>query len=225
MALRPAARHYQDRGSTLITAPAVEPVTLAEMRTHLRLHGDDTSENDLLTDLIQEARQEIEQRISRAMIEQTWQLTIDHWPHGREPWWEGTKEAHIHVLHGNYGWLVLPKSPLISVESVTVYDEDSTAQSINVAQTFDIDTAQEPGRLALKSGQTWPVALRPTNAIEVVYKARFTTSADDVQGPLKRAVRNLAAYAYQYRGDCSSEAAMLGAGVKGVVDQYKVLKI
>ena len=225
MAIRPAARHYQDRGSTLITAPAVEPVTLTEMRTHLRLHSNDTSEDAYLFNLIREVREEIEQRIGRAIIEQTWQLTIDHWPHGREPWWEGTKEAHIHVLHGNYGWLVLPKSPLISVESVTVYDEDSTAQSINVPETFDIDTAQEPGRLALKSGQTWPVALRPTNAIEVVYKAGFATSADDVPGPLKRAVRNLVAYAYQYRGDCSSEAAMIAAGVKGVVDQYKVLKI
>ena len=39
MAIRPRPRLYQRMASTLVTGPAIEPVTLDELKTHLRIDG------------------------------------------------------------------------------------------------------------------------------------------------------------------------------------------
>ena len=53
----------------LITGPAVEPVTLAEMRAYLRL--DDTAEDDLVAALVTTARQCVESASGRMLIIQS----------------------------------------------------------------------------------------------------------------------------------------------------------
>ena len=57
--------------SRQIVAPAVEPVTLEEFKTHLRFTGDAT-EDALLEALITAARQEVEAYTWRQLISQTW---------------------------------------------------------------------------------------------------------------------------------------------------------
>ena len=57
---------------------AVEPVTLAEVKAHLRL--DHASEDELLGGLIRAAREEVERATGLALIDQDWRLVIDEWP-------------------------------------------------------------------------------------------------------------------------------------------------
>lgn len=225
MALTHSISHHQNRGLTLVTGPTVEPVSLQNMRTHLRLDSADTSEDEYIADLICDARAEIEHALGIALLQQTWKPTIDNWPGARSEWWEGTRDGAITELHGGSGWLELPKYPLISVDAVTVYDEGSNSTSVTVSSTFDIDTVQEPGRMALKSGQAWPVALRPTNAIEVTFKAGYGTAAADVPVPIQRAVRQLATYLYNKRGDCQMADAMEASGANAVVAKYKIARL
>jgi uncharacterized phiE125 gp8 family phage protein len=226
MALRNPVDLYQQQGSVIVTEPAIEPVTLEEMREHLRI--DDEAEHNFLLDSISEAREEIEQATGLALISQTWKLTIDHWPAGKQDWWDGVRQGHINQLYGPdaYSSLRLPKYPLLSVSSVTVYDEESNAQSISVADVFDIDLNQRPGRITLKSGQTWPVALRANNAIEIEYVAGYGTAASDVPGPLRRAIRSLAAHLFTHRGDgCDAVDAMKDCGAATVVNRYRAQRI
>ncbi len=63
---------------TLIKPPALEPVTLAEVRQFLRL--DDDSEDTLLTGLIKAARETLEVQTGLALINQTLRLYLDSWP-------------------------------------------------------------------------------------------------------------------------------------------------
>jgi uncharacterized phiE125 gp8 family phage protein len=95
--------------STLITAPAVEPLTLAEAKLYLRV--DATTENSLITGMIVSARQMVETYTRRALATQTWDF--------RYPWFMDTRRP-----------LIVPKAPLQSVTSVTYLDEDGASQTL-----------------------------------------------------------------------------------------------
>jgi uncharacterized phiE125 gp8 family phage protein len=121
--------------------------------------------------------------------------------------------------------ITLPRWPLASITSITTYDEASTPTSITVANVFDIDTYRTPGRITLKRGQTWPVALRGSNAIEIVYVAGYANAAA-VPAMMKRAVKQLAAFLYSNRGDdCDPSQAYVDSGAQAIMAQYKVARI
>jgi uncharacterized phiE125 gp8 family phage protein len=230
MALASPVSLNQNYGNVITSAPATEPVTAAELRDHLRESATGLPDSEA-NDLIAEARQFIEDHCGIAMITQSWRMAFDRWP-GRknEPWWDGVREGHINMLYGpeNFSDIHLPRFPLASVDTVNVYDEDGTATAVTVATTFDIDTYQRPGRMSLKRGATWPTAQRANNAIEVNYTAGYGASASDVPAPLKRAVKQLAAYLYQNRGDgcgCDTLEAFADSGAASIVSPYKVSRI
>ena len=225
MTLRPAIPLYQQRGSVLVTGPTVEPVTIEELWAHLRT---DEAEFPEALDYITDARQQIEQTYGVAMLQQTWRLSIDRWPGGAEAWWDGVRQMAISELYApNYMTSVfLPRWPLVSITSVTVFDEDSNSQAVTVQNTFDVDTYSVPGRLTLKRGSTWPIALRANNAIQIVYVAGTAAQACDVPQTYKRAVRQLAAYNYAHRGDgCDPVEAMQKSGVEQIMGAYRPMRV
>ena len=226
MTLRPAVPLYQQRGSVLVTAPASEPVTASELRSHLRVDSTELPDADANA-LIAEARQTIEDVMGLAFISQSWRLSIDRWPGGAEAWWDGVRQMAISELYApNYiTSVMLPRWPLVSITSVTVFDEDSNSQAVTVANTFDVDTYQVPGRLTLKRGSTWPIALRANNAIQIVYVAGYANAAA-VPAPMKRALKQLAAFLYTNRGDtCEPADAMQKSGAAGLFDTYRPMRV
>lgn len=223
MSLRAPVSLYQHRGSVLVTAPTAEPVTAAELCLHLR--EDAANLPDALS-YVKDARQDIENRSGLAFITQTWRLALDRWPTGGEAWWDGVRDGSVADLYGAATRsIALPKWPLASITSVKVYDEASTETTVTVANVFDVDLYSRPGRMTLKSGQTWPVALRASNAIEIVYVAGYTSPAN-VPGPMKRAIRQLAAYNYSHRGDdCTPDEAYSASGAEAIMAQFKPARL
>ena len=61
-----------------ISAPSLEPITNADAKLHLRV--DSNEDDDLLTSLINAAREFCEGFQHRAFITQTWELWLDGWP-------------------------------------------------------------------------------------------------------------------------------------------------
>lgn len=228
MSLRHTIKWTQYRGNVLTTAPASEPVTAAELRTFLRetATGLPDSEAD---DFIAEARQYIEEVTGLAMINQTWTMSLDRWPQSSNGiWWDGVRQgAMVELMDpANLSSVYLPRYPLSSITSVTTYAENSDSTSITVADVFDVDTAQRPGRLTLKRGQAWPVALRANNAIEVVYVSGFGADASAVPAALKRAVKQLAAALYNNRGDgCGCGDVFDNSGAAGLVGSYDMRRL
>ena len=225
MSLRHTVSLHQHRGSRIDTAPDTAPVTAAELRTYLRetSTGLPDAEAD---ELVDEARTLIEDHTGLALITQTWQLTLDQWPHGQERWWDGVQQGHINSIYAapHLVDVELPRYPLQSITSVTVYDEDGNSSVVTVADVFDIDTQQMPGRMTLQRGAVWPIALRANNAIEVVYVAGYGDASTDIPASLKRAVKQLAAYLYSHRGD-ECDTAIKDSGVDGILATYKVARI
>lgn len=224
MSLRQAANLYQYRGHVQTAAPASEPVAAYELRQHLR-ETEDGLPNYEADQFIAEARELIEQSTGLALITQSWRLALDYWPgSGPEPWWDGVRDGSISDMMGGYGDVYLPRYPLQSITSVTVYDEDSNSTAVTVANVFDVDTYGKPGRMTLQRGASWPVALRSNNAIEIIYAAGYGDGGDDVPAPLRGAVLRVAAYLYAHRGDgCSADEALGAAGSS--LNAYRVARI
>ena len=224
MSLRPAAKLHPYRGNVLTSAPSVEPVTAAELRTYLRETATGLPDSEA-EDFITEARQMIEEHTGLALVTQSWRLAFDRWPNKYgEPWWDGVRQGSLTDLHGADADVELPRYPLQSITSVTVYDAAGTSTAVTVSNVFDVDTYRRPGRIGLKYGATWPVAIRPTNGVEIVYVAGYGDSASDVPAALRRAVKQLAARLYQSRGDDCPIADLMG-GVSPMLSAYAVVRV
>jgi len=102
----------------------------------------------------------------------------------------------------------------------------SLDRAVDVAATFDVDTYQRPGRLTLRNGATWPIALRDSNAIQIQYSAGYGGSGANVPAPLRRAVKQMVSHMYAHRGDgCDAGDAYADSGAAAIVGRYKVIKI
>jgi len=93
----------------LLEGPAVEPVLLAEAKTHLRIDGD--ADDDLVGALIAAARVAVETDIRRALIAQQWRAIVDILPRD--------------------GKVALPLAPALSVEAVRAIDSDGAATELD----------------------------------------------------------------------------------------------
>lgn len=223
--LRTVRTYTQYRGHRRIDGPDIEPVTLSELKSQIRITG--TSEDAQLAIYISAAREQIEEMTGLAMITQQFQLTLDHWPNGRRSWWDGVQEGAIGELEGGNGFnaIQLPRYRLQSVDELRVFDIAGAAQVVSLTD-FVIDTQQQPGRLVLRSNATWPVALQSANSIEIDYTAGFGDTSNDVPAPLKLAVMQMASSLYQHRGDeCSVSDAFMISGAHSIVRAFRVKKI
>ncbi|MBB4041409.1 putative phiE125 gp8 family phage protein [Microvirga flocculans] len=164
-----------------ISGPAVEPVTLAEMKAYLRVDDDDGAQDDLISGLIKAARLMVEAASRRILVEQRWRVVLDAWPAN--------------------GTILLPLSPLIAVDRITVADAAGTAAEIPPG-TFESDTLSDPPRLAV-SGAPQPGKVRHGIAIEL--RAGFGATAEAVPASLRLAIRILVAHWFENRGDVTGE--------------------
>lgn len=98
-----------------LTAPVAEPLTLAQGRKHLRLTAVGSPpvhpEDDLVTASIAAARRRVENHTHRALVTQQWRLELDRWPENSR--------------------IVLPKPPLMSVDSIEYVDLAGDTQTLD----------------------------------------------------------------------------------------------
>lgn len=194
---------------TVTTAPETEPVTLAEVKIHLRLATTDaeaaayTSEDDLLNRLITVARTQAEQETGRAFITQTKTLYLDEWPGGKE--------------------IRIPYPPLQSA-TVTYRLEDDDDYD-NDLSTVDTDIVSEPGRLILQPDETWPSGTLYTDKpIKIEFDCGYGDEADDVPEGIKSAILLRITDLYEHRGEIVAGVSVgrITDAVDSLLRQYRV---
>ncbi len=156
---------------TQIKSPAVEPVTLAEVRQFLRLG--DNSEDALLEGLAKAARETLESQTGLALINQTFRLYVDKWP--------------------SLGVIKLRKYPVRSVIAVTAYQVDGSPVTV-ADPDLHLEAASRPARLYIAS------RTGITNSLEVDFIAGFGETGKDVPDALRHAILTLVAHWYEFRG-------------------------
>ena len=181
--------------------PLEEPVTLAEVKEHLRRFDDD--ENVLLTSYIVAARYAIENFTGRKLIEQTLVAFMDEFPvtrRGSAPWWGGTRIGTERSL-GLTGdeAIRLKFLPLLSVEELLTISV-ADVETVFDAAGYIVDAASKDlhGRIVLREGSAWPSSLRRANAVKITYKAGYGDSSAVPQA-LKHIIYTLVAHFCKHR--------------------------
>lgn len=168
------SNEYQVR---VFTAPAVEPVSLAEAKIHLRVdHSDDDAH---ISALITTAREYCEMISRRAFVNRTLDLSLSGWPAD--------------------GYIRLPYPPAVSVSSITYYKDDNTSATLSAADYIliaDID----PAVVALAKDKSWPSdSLRTVAPIRVRYVAGYGAAATSVPGRFRQALLLAMGHWYENR--------------------------
>lgn len=211
----------------LETAPPVEPVTTAVMKSFLRV--DHSNDDTVIDNLIKGARKTCENFTGRVLITQTWTMYRDDWPDALDDeLWEGLRIGPDRNTKSRA--LEIPKPPLQSITHVKTYDDSDTATEWDSSNYF-VDTASVPGRLVARVGQTFPVTTRAANGIEIQFVAGYdddgTSSPDylpNIPQDVLEGIKQMVAHLYENRGD-EPEIAMKQSGARLLWTPSKVMRL
>jgi uncharacterized phiE125 gp8 family phage protein len=188
--------------SILLAAPAIEPVSLDEARSFLRVdtHDDD----EVIAALIAGSRIHVEAQTRRALITQSWRIVLDAWP----------ADGRITVL----------PAPLQALAAARAYDFDDNAQTLDVT-AFVPDLGASTLAFA-----PWalPAPGRIAAGIELDVTVGYGNDATDVPEALRQAVRLLLGHWYDNRGvvaPSTSQVMALPETVASLLAPYRVLSL
>ena len=153
-----------------------------EIGTSIVRNAATSTEDDLLNDLIEAAREDVEHWTRRQIMPATWDYYLDEFP--------------------DEDYIVLPFGNLTSVTSVSYKDDDGTETTMTVTTEYLVETnGDQHGRIVLPYGVTWPsFTAYPSNPIKIRYVCGWATAAL-VPSKIKTAIKMIAADMYQDRGD------------------------
>jgi uncharacterized phiE125 gp8 family phage protein len=181
----------------IITPVETEPVTLAEVRQHLRLPEEQT-EDDLLLGLIKAARAYCENFTRRALAEQTLEVYLDRF------------SVNSSIL--------LPCPPLRSVIEIAYKDSTGTEMILS-ASNYLVDTDREPGRALPGFGMSWPVFTPyPASPIRI----RFIVGYAVLPEPIRQAMLLLVGHWYENREATGTAKDQTAFSVHALLSPYRV---
>ena len=180
---------------SLSSAPATEPVTLTEAKSHLKV--DFSADDDYIEDfVIPAARRYAETLTHRGFITQTWILRLNGF--------------------GGGGPIYLPRPPLVSITTVTYTDTAGTAGTAWAASSTGYTLEQPSGDHALHASirpsyaQSYPSTRDIVDSVVITYVAGYG-AASAVPVGIKHGLFMVIEDLYRSRGtqvDTYSKAAI-----------------
>lgn len=165
-----------------LTPPAIQPLSLKEVKNHLRILGDD--HDDEIISLIEEVTSLLDGRggeLGRCLITQRWKWTFDAPGAGK-------------------GQIEIPLPPLQAVESIRWRRVDTEVgalwDDVDVASNVDVLYGHYVGRMEPLPHYVWPWA--PGERVELVFRAGFGDSSTDVPAVLRRAMKFILAHWFEH---------------------------
>lgn len=138
-----------------------------------------TTEDPILADCIEAAREYAETFLSKRIITQTWDLTLDFFP-------------------SLCGAIRLPYPPLQSISSITYLDTNGTSTTLS-SSLYTADIKSQPGRIYPAWGETWPATQDIQNAVTIRYVCGYGAATSSVPAKVRQAIKILTAHYYDER--------------------------
>ena len=180
-------------------APAMEPVTLAELKSHLRVWI--TNDDTLITALGVAARKYYERAIRRQLVTAQYELRMNWWPPDVK--------------------FTLPFPPLVSVQSI-YYTDTFGNQNLWDPSQYIVDTKREPGNVWLEWNVVWPNIRGYQDSVIVDYTAGYGDNTVQSEED-KLAIKWLTAIWYRNR-EAASEMPLseLPIGLSGIIRSRRI---
>lgn len=181
---------------TVITEPAFEPVTLADVYRHLRLDPDDSPathpDDPALERHITSARKIVELMARRALILQTLRLSMPGFPASCD-----TFAALRWMRRDLVREIRLHRPPLVAVDSVRYFDAENVLQTVDPSSYYTTD--EQVPELRFTTSFVTPTVYDRPDAVRVQYRAGYpdagspeggsqADAAANVPAPLKEAI-------------------------------------
>lgn len=129
----------------LSAGPSGYPVTLQELKDHLRM-SDITDFDVQLNNLIKEGTSYAEDFTGQRLITQTWTYKLDSFS----------------------STIKMPYYPLQSVSSIQYQDDNNATQTLSSAY-YVVDSNSRPGRIELAHNYTYPTTYSTPNAVTITF--------------------------------------------------------
>lgn len=175
-----------------VTPAAVEPFTLSEIKSYLRV--DSTDDDALITSLIAAGREWCETFTRRALISRVVDLVMDSFP--------GVTAATPNRE------LFLPLGRATAVASITYTDADGVSQTLTgptsspAGTEYQEDLSDPYGGLLVPAyDDDWPDTRGVLNAVKVRFTAGYGAASTDIPAQLLDAMRFRIASMYEARGE------------------------
>lgn len=209
-----------------IVAPAVEPVTLADLKSWLRV--DITDDDSLITDLGIAARELVEDITGRRLINQTWAMFADEFPTSRPSVRSQVLNAmNLIQLPFVDRDIEIPLGPCTGITALKTTDANGVTTTFDPAN-YVVDTKSEPARLVLKDTSDWPdptVGLQEAISIEVDFTLGYGADGSAVPSRLKTAIKMLTAHWYNNREPVSDlKLSPVPDSVDALLDSFRMFQ-
>lgn len=159
---------------SVVSAPASEPISLAEVKAHCRIYG---SEDDgLIAGYLMAARVYTESVTGRRLVTQTLDYFIDN-------------------LSADE--ILLPVAPVQSVTSITYIDDSGATQTLSVGAYTTVGRRYWTAIVPTVNA-SWPGVRNQAESVTVRFVAGHT-STNPVPEPIRQAILMLAGHLYENR--------------------------
>ncbi len=189
----------------LVTGPAATPISLTDVKTFLKLDLTDTSEDTILTMMIEAAVDYCEKYTKRDLITKTYTTYRECFKTNME----------------------IRRSKLQSIVSISYYDNLDVLQTVS-SSVYDFSNDTDFSSVVLKYNQSWPleVSSRPHPVI-IQFTAGYGSSSSSVPSMLRQALLQIVAALYTNRGDCTeavgcSCAKLAPGSAMAIIEAYRI---
>jgi uncharacterized phiE125 gp8 family phage protein len=188
---------------SVYTAPALDPVTLTEAKSQLRVTGNE--EDTLILAYLRAATRYAENYLGRALITQTLEAKFERFPCGYEA-------------------LELPQPPLQSVTSIVYRSAETTYTTLPTTE-YEVDVVSPRGRIILGYGKSWPTTLGMPMAFDVTvrYVAGYGVDSTYIPATIRSAILMFLAHLYEQREAVTDQIVnVVPFGVQAMLDQERM---
>jgi len=159
----------------LLTDATTEVLTLAEIKTFLRIDGNDF--DSILTPFIKVSRQIGENITGREFVEKEFKLYLDTFP--------------------QCNGMEVKRSKLKSITSIQYYDVNNALQTLSSADYYFTNDA-DYSSIYINNDKTFPTTYERNQAVIITFKADYPNRPEAI----KQACLSVCSYLYENSGDC-----------------------